>query len=311
MNRVEDYLADHLSTPDRATALALTDSTDARWSYGDLDAAAQALGAALTEKGVAPGDRVMIVSENCAAAVAALFATWRIGAIALPVNARQSRSELQRIMEHADPRAVLLTTDVSPDAVKHAQWLHAHSMPGPWGRIWAAFATASDPYPDPEIAVLLYTTGTTGDPKGVMLTHENVRFGGLTSANLRGMTPRDMIYGVLPTTHVFGLCSVVVAAIYAGAPVRLVPRFEVGAAARWCDAVLSRAANACLADGACQGAWIDRTRFGYIALCLVRGGTTRPHMEARGGGVLWCRVTKRLWDDRNNRRNFGHAQRNR
>jgi acyl-CoA synthetase (AMP-forming)/AMP-acid ligase II len=78
-----------------------------------------------------------------------------------------------------------------------------------------------------DVAVLLYTTGTTGDPKGVMLTHGNVRFGGLTSANLRDMTHADVVYGVLPTTHVFGLCSVVVAAVYAGAPVLLAPRFEV------------------------------------------------------------------------------------
>lgn len=60
-----------------------------------------------------------------------------------------------------------------------------------------------------------------------MLTHGNVCFGGRTSATLHAMTPQDVVCGVLPTTYVFGLCSVMVAAIFAGAPVRLVPRFDV------------------------------------------------------------------------------------
>lgn len=227
MSRVEDYLAAQVAKcPD---ALALTDSTGLRWSYRALDAAAAALASEFTAQGVKKGDRVMVVSENCASAVAALFATWQMGAIAVPVNARQTEPEIERILRHATPRIVLLTSDVSPDARAHGKRMAARMIIGPWGSLAMVKPLPSDPYADADIAVLLYTTGTTGDPKGVMLSHENVRFGGLTSANLRAMTPEDMIYGVLPTTHVFGLCSVVVAAIYAGAPVRLVPRFDVTA----------------------------------------------------------------------------------
>ena len=80
-----------------------------------------------------------------------------------------------------------------------------------------------------DVAVLLYTTGTTGDPKGVMLTHDNLRFGGAASATLREMTPNDVIYGVLPITHVFGLASVVTACCYAGASIRMEARFSAAA----------------------------------------------------------------------------------
>jgi acyl-CoA synthetase (AMP-forming)/AMP-acid ligase II len=227
MSQVQDYLAAQVAT--RPQALALTDSTGAVWSYEALNTAAAALADRLLEHGVQPGDRVMIVSENCAAAVAALFAAWQVGAIAVPVNARQSRDEISRILVHATPRVTVLTTQVSADAAIHADRMNAQPIKGPWGSLAMALTETAEPYPDPDIAVLLYTTGTTGDPKGVMLTHGNVCFGGLTSANLRAMTPADVIYGVLPMTHVFGLCSVVVAAVHAGAPVRLVPRFEVGA----------------------------------------------------------------------------------
>jgi long-chain acyl-CoA synthetase len=72
---------------------------------------------------------------------------------------------------------------------------------------------------------MLYTTGTTGTPKGVMLTHANLVFAGETSAKLRGMTPTDTVYGALPMTHVFGLASMLMAATSAGATIRLEARF--------------------------------------------------------------------------------------
>lgn len=232
MTRVGDYLAAQVAA--RPDAAALSDSTGLAWSYRDLSDAATELAAQFAAKGLQAGDRVMILSENCAATVAALFAAWQIGAIAVPVNARQTETEIDRVLRHAAPRLVVLTTDVSPDAQNHATRMVAEPLAGPWGTLACHVAGPSDPYPDPDIAVLLYTTGTTGDPKGVMLTHGNVCFGGMTSANLREMTPDDVIYGVLPMTHVFGLCSIVVAAIYAGARVRLVPRFDVRAV---CDAL--------------------------------------------------------------------------
>ncbi|MEL6618449.1 MAG: class I adenylate-forming enzyme family protein [Pseudomonadota bacterium] len=225
MPRVEDLLAAQVAS--RPDARALQDAAGCDWTYADLDAAARDLAAVLKGQGVSPGDRVLIVSENCAAKVAALFATWMLGAVAVPVNARQTAPEIDRVLDHADPRAVLLTDHISDHAAAHATRLGAAHVMGKWGTLAMRVRPDPSPFDDPEVAVLLYTTGTTGTPKGVMLTHDNVRFGGKTSAALRGMTTEDLIYGVLPTTHVFGLCSVVVAAIHAGAPVRLIPRFVV------------------------------------------------------------------------------------
>ncbi|MEX0310140.1 MAG: class I adenylate-forming enzyme family protein [Tateyamaria sp.] len=232
MPSIYDLLAHQVAT--RPDALALEDVTGARLTYAQLSTTADDIAEVLRGKGIAFGDRVMIVSENCAAKVAALFATWALGAIAVPINARQTEAEIARVDAHAEPKAVFFTTQVSPDAEKHhttAQKnfadIDTSTISGAWGEL-TLHCPRGDSFPgDEDVAVLLYTTGTTGDPKGVMLTHDNVRFGGKTSAELRGMHHGDLIYGVLPTTHVFGLCSVVVAAIHAGAPVRLVPRFVV------------------------------------------------------------------------------------
>ncbi|UWR21944.1 class I adenylate-forming enzyme family protein [Sulfitobacter sp. S190] len=224
MPRVEQVLRDRVAeAPDRP---ALADGTGASWSYGDLDRASDDLAAHLQAAGVAPTDRVLMLVENCAAAVAALHACWKIGAVAIPFNARQTEAEVDRVLAHADPAAILATAHVSPDAAAHAERMQAREVTGAFGSLMLAEAqTAPDADLD-GVAVLLYTTGTTGDPKGVMLTHDNMCFGGRASCNLRRMTPDDIVYGVLPMSHVFGLVSVLTAAALAGAMVQLDARFS-------------------------------------------------------------------------------------
>lgn len=222
--RVDDFLTDQVAA--RGTAWAMSDGTGADWTWSDLRDASQDAAECLKTRGVKSGDRVVILCENCVSVVAFLFGCWQIGAIAVPVNARQSASEVTRILEHAKPICVVLTPCVSTDAEAHAARLGAVSCTGGFGEVAVATPYASSPEDDARIAVLLYTTGTTGVPKGVMLSHQNLRFGGMASANLREMTARDVIYGVLPVTHVFGLASIVTAAAYTGAAIRFEARFS-------------------------------------------------------------------------------------
>ncbi|WP_298974233.1 class I adenylate-forming enzyme family protein [uncultured Roseobacter sp.] len=222
--RAHRFLADQVAR--RPDALAMTDGTGVAWTWRDLETAAVAAADGLSQRGCRVGDRVVILCENCTAAVAFLFGCWRIGAIAVPVNARQSTSEVTRILDHATPAVIVLTTDVSPEARAHAKRLAAMPCAAVFGTVHIATRPASPAEDDARIAVLLYTTGTTGAPKGVMLSHENLAFGGMASANLRGMTADDVIYGVLPITHVFGLASIVTAAVYTGAQIRFEARFS-------------------------------------------------------------------------------------
>ena len=205
----------------RPDAPALSDAGGMRWSYAVLRAASEAAADALAAVGVGAGDRVLIVSENCAEAVAHLFAASRLRAWAVPVNARLVAPEIDRIAAHARPRAVVLTTAASPDAGAHAERMGARAE----GRVALATPPPGESEAEADVAVLLYTTGTTGEPKAVMLTHANLLFAGAASSKVRGIGPTDTVCGALPMTHVFGLASMLMACMTGGGLIRLEPRF--------------------------------------------------------------------------------------
>jgi long-chain acyl-CoA synthetase len=90
-----------------------------------------------------------------------------------------------------------------------------------------------DADPQGQVAALIYTTGTTGNPKGVMLTHGNLLFIARISAQLRHIAPGDRVYGLLPISHVYGLASVCLGTLLSGASLRLQARFAPAAMAEF------------------------------------------------------------------------------
>ncbi len=227
-NRIDALVAASAAAAPGRTAVIDADGN--ALDYAAYDAAIDAAAALLRDEGVGPGDRVVIVGENCTALAVAIFAAARIEAIAVPVNARMTAAEIARVMDHARPRVALFTTAVSADAAAHAAAARATAREGAFGALALAAMTPDAPEDMPQdagaVAVLLYTTGTTGAPKGVMLTHGNLIFAGAASVELRGLVAADRIYGALPLTHVFGLASMLMAAARAGAAVQFEPRFR-------------------------------------------------------------------------------------
>ncbi len=212
-------------------SLAVIDPLLGEFNFAHYKDSTEHLADVLREKGVVAGDRVLVVAENCYAALVSIFAVSRLGGYAIPVNSRMTALEIQRVIKHATPSAAIYTIGASQDSAKHAAAVDAEELDTAYGKIALARLGDNDPFAldDDNLAILLYTTGTTGDPKGVMLTHKNVIFGGKAAADVRELTPADRLYGVLPVTHVFGVAAMMTACAYSGTTLQLERRFTAEA----------------------------------------------------------------------------------
>ncbi|MGC1978353.1 MAG: class I adenylate-forming enzyme family protein, partial [Candidatus Sulfotelmatobacter sp.] len=221
------------NSPDR---IALVEASGT-WTYRRLAAVVAETQAWLLDSGVRPGDRVMIVCENCRAFVAILLALAGLDAWPVLVNARLSAREVDEIRDHCGARRVIFTTSVSPQAREHAK-RHGALIQEAAGLGLIALGPLNEsvePEPlDPEaaqrVAALIYTSGTTGLPKGVMLTHRNLLFVAAVSAKIRSLSPDDRLYGVLPMSHAVGLSVVLLGSLLSGATLYLASRFDPVAA---------------------------------------------------------------------------------
>ena len=206
------------------------------WTYGELPGIVDGAAEELKKHGVRPGDRVMVVSENSLALAALVLATSAIDAWSVVVNPRLSERELDQIRDHCGARRLYYTVEISELAAAHARRHDAHEVSmGPLGTL-AVSPLNENTEPEPveedgarQVAALLYTSGTTGNPKGVMLTHRNILFNASVSRRLRKPTPQDVIYGVLPMSHIVGFSVILAGTLIGGSAVHIVPKYDPAA----------------------------------------------------------------------------------
>ncbi len=199
-----------------------------------VDATARALKGVL---GIGRGDRVALISTNRPEYVIILFACARLGAILVPLNWRLAIPELLYILEHATAKALLCESDfhdvarVTLDALPRCQLVGIDFVPE-GGLEWEALIQAgTGDTPDEQATLdtpllIVYTSGTTGHPKGAVLTQNALQWNAMQSHHLHDMTSRDHILTPLPLFHVGGLNNQTTPALYCGATVTLLRRFH-------------------------------------------------------------------------------------
>jgi long-chain acyl-CoA synthetase len=173
-------------------------------SHEEIDRQARTAAGALRARGVEPGDRVALMLPNGPAFVAATLGALRLGAIVVPLNLLLARPEIEARLEASTPRAF----------VEREDELEGEPLDEIVGR------------DDAEPAVILFTSGTSGKPKGAILTHGSLHAAARNAANALALGPDDVMLGAAPFSHVLGLSTGMVSPLMSGSAIAIVRRFE-------------------------------------------------------------------------------------
>ncbi|HXT09434.1 MAG TPA: AMP-binding protein [Roseiarcus sp.] len=227
---------------------------DASLTYGELDLLSDRLARHFQDRGVGRGDRVAIILQNTPQFLIAALAAWKAGAVVVSLNPMYRAPELRKLFADCTPKAVLCQDDLWDNVVPAAGsiepslliWTNARELqarddmrvlPTPPralspGRSLASVLAAAAAAPaecalsSSDVGLLLYTSGTTGVPKGAMLTHRNLVANALVCRNHFELGAASRIFGVAPLFHITGFEIQMVAAFAAGAAQVLTYRFH-------------------------------------------------------------------------------------
>ena len=196
-------------------------------TYGQLDDLSARLAGALTRSGLQAGDRVGLMLPNSLAWPVAYYGVLRAGGTVVPINPLLKSRELTHYLVDSGASVLITAGDQQPDVdvavleLDRFRELLANQEP-----LIEVVARAPD-----DTAVILYTSGTTGRPKGAELTHDNLtRNATVTATTLIGLGPEDVVLGCLPLFHSFGQTCALNASVRSGASLTLLPRFDAGRA---------------------------------------------------------------------------------
>jgi fatty-acyl-CoA synthase len=235
--RYYDWIA-HFSrrTPGKIAAIDL--ATERRLSYAQLDARISRLATHLRDTfGVARGDRVAVLALNTTDTLEVQFACFRIGAVFLPLNTRLTVPELQFIVGDSSPKVMIHDDDLAEVALPVAKLCGvASALRFGAGRSYEAAIAAAAPLDRAEIVTLddistiMYTSGTTGRPKGAIITHGMTFWNCVNLGGPAYVSPSTVLLTVLPLFHTGGLNCYTNPVLHAGGTVLIMRAFDPGVA---------------------------------------------------------------------------------
>lgn len=211
------------------------------WTYADLLDRADRCAASLRIGGVRPGDRVAYLGLNHPAFFVAMFGAARLGAIFVPLNFRLTGSELDFIINDAGVHTVIVDDahtqvidDIRPQ-LSCARYIGAESGRAGWEALDEVLASTS-PLEEAaavkadDVALIMYTSGTTGRPKGAMLTHGNIAWNNINAMNAASFGNDEVSLVVAPLFHIGGLNVLTILTMQRGGEIVLHRTFDPGAA---------------------------------------------------------------------------------
>jgi long-chain acyl-CoA synthetase len=201
-----------------------------RLSYRQLEALVGRMAAGMAGLGIGSADRVALLLGNRIEFVVALFAAARLGAIAVPLNIREQKPELEFVLNNCGARLVFHEAEIAdrlPDPKTVPALQHRIEIGAGFD---ALLKTEPPPAPaavaEDDTAVILYTSGTTGRPKGAMLSHLNIVHSALHFEICLGQTARDRSIAAVPLSHVTGLIAQIATTIRVAGTLIIMPTFK-------------------------------------------------------------------------------------
>ncbi len=222
-------------SPDKAVVV----HAGGRLTYGELDALSDQVAAGLAIAGLRPGDAVGLQLPNIPQFLISYFGILKAGGVVVPLNVLLKAPELAFQLSDSTAKILITWAGIMPEAVKgaaaggiteiYAVGLAADASPAvPFERLLAPPAPGQGMAARAmnDTAVIVYTSGTTGRPKGAELTHIQLYMNADIPGRLFDVQPDDMVITVLPLFHVFGLSSILNVCVRFGCTMSLIPRFD-------------------------------------------------------------------------------------
>jgi long-chain acyl-CoA synthetase len=229
-----DLFTDTAARQPEQVALRLDDTA---LRYGELAAASTRVAGLLAARGFIPGDRVGVMLPNVPQFAAVYYGVLRAGGVVVPMNPLLKAREVAYYLSDSGTRLLFAWHATADDAMAGAQRADGVEVVAVAPQSFATLLADQQPTEAvvdraaDDTAVILYTSGTTGQPKGAELTHGNlVSNVEVTQTDLLKLTGDDVVFGGLPLFHSFGQTCTLNTAMAAGASLVLLPRFDAGAA---------------------------------------------------------------------------------
>ena len=279
MNLAANLTRSAAARPDRV-AIRMSDQTI---DYRTLDGASSRVAALLTARGLGPGARVGIMLPNVPEFAVVYYGVLRAGGVVVPLNPLLKSREVAYYLDDSGASVIFMWHGVAGEIADGVAKAGAEAIvvdPASFAGLLAAAAPAGEVVDRAfdHTAVILYTSGTTGQPKGAELTHANlVTNVEVTGNDLLHLGPEDVIFGGLPLFHSFGQTCTLNAAVAAGACLTLLPRFDPAQALR---TLADHGATVFAGVPTMYGALLqvrDRAEYDVSALRLcISGGAAMP-----------------------------------
>lgn len=205
-----------------------------RLTYREFDAAVERCGSGLEAAGISKGDRVAMLLGNGIPFPVVMFAALRLGAIAVPMSVREQAQGLAYMLAHSGSKVLVYDTDLADRLPfpEETPALH-HRIAIELGAPWTSMPLLSLPngrapagVREEDTAVILYTSGTTGRPKGAMLTHLGICHSAIHYECCMGLTSRDRAVAAVPMSHVTGVIALIAAMTRVAATLVIMPVFK-------------------------------------------------------------------------------------